>query len=351
VAFGKLKAMVDGRADRARRACARDRADGMIGAMANSKAGNAVAWILQIAAAAMFLMAGGSKLAGAQPMVEMFAAIGVGQWFRYVTGTIEVVSALLLLMPSMAAIGGALLVCVMVGAIIAHLTILHTSPPCRSCCSSSASSCSCCAAIAWPSGGVDNSPERAVAAPLPVCRAPGWRRRGHDRAQRFRPDFSRRRVLTPHGATHMLDGCMQPATRRVRITTFWRTYEHARERDSPHHVVPRRRAGRRRLLHAGPGAAAGQADGADGRQHPDLSPLLRNADAEVGSIATSFPYSRKPGRAGSGQLSATVYTDPERPATFWKDHFDRHKVEHSGVQERFGRKYVRVQHPSDCCSK
>jgi uncharacterized membrane protein YphA (DoxX/SURF4 family) len=100
----------------------------MIGAMANSKTGNAVAWILQIAAAAVFLMAGGSKLAGAQPMVEMFDAIGVGQWFRYVTGTIEVVSALLLLMPSTAAIGAALLVCVMVGAIITHLTILHTSP-------------------------------------------------------------------------------------------------------------------------------------------------------------------------------------------------------------------------------
>jgi uncharacterized membrane protein YphA (DoxX/SURF4 family) len=76
----------------------------------------------------MFLMAGGSKLAGAQPMVEMFDAIGVGQWFRYVTGTIEVVSALLLLMPSTAAIGAALLVCVMVGAIITHLTVLHTSP-------------------------------------------------------------------------------------------------------------------------------------------------------------------------------------------------------------------------------
>jgi uncharacterized membrane protein YphA (DoxX/SURF4 family) len=100
----------------------------MIGGVANSKAGNAVAWVLQIAAAAMFLMAGGSKLAGAQPMVDMFAAIGVGQWFRYVTGAIEVVSALLLLMPSTAAIGAALLVCVMVGAIITHLTILRTSP-------------------------------------------------------------------------------------------------------------------------------------------------------------------------------------------------------------------------------
>jgi uncharacterized membrane protein YphA (DoxX/SURF4 family) len=100
----------------------------MIGAMTTSKAGNAVAWVLQIAAAAMFLMAGGSKLAGAQPMVDMFDAIGLGQWFRYVTGGIEVVSALLLLMPSTAAIGAALLVCVMVGAIITHLTILHSSP-------------------------------------------------------------------------------------------------------------------------------------------------------------------------------------------------------------------------------
>ena len=35
-----------------------------------------------------------------------------------------------------------------------------------------------------------------------------------------------------------------------------------------------------------------------------------NADADVGSIATCFPYSRKAGRAGSGQLSCTSYTVP-----------------------------------------
>jgi glyoxalase family protein len=71
-----------------------------------------------------------------------------------------------------------------------------------------------------------------------------------------------------------------------------------------------------------------------------------NADAEVGSIATSFPYSRKPGRAGSGQLSATTYTIPNGTASFWTDHFDRHGCEHGGVQERFGRKFVRVRHPA-----
>ena len=96
--------------------------------MATSKATNAVAWVLQVLAAAMFLMVGGSKLMGAQPMVDMFAAIGMGQWFRYVTGGIEVVSAFLLLVPSTAPIGAALLVCTMVGAIITHLTVLHTSP-------------------------------------------------------------------------------------------------------------------------------------------------------------------------------------------------------------------------------
>jgi glyoxalase family protein len=31
---------------------------------------------------------------------------------------------------------------------------------------------------------------------------------------------------------------------------------------------------------------------------------------------------------------------------FWRNHFDRHHAEHSGIQERFGRKYIRVRHPA-----
>ena len=55
-----------------------------------------------------------------------------------------------------------------------------------------------------------------------------------------------------------------------------------------------------------------------------------NADVELGSFATSFPYSWKPGRAGSGQLSATSYTvspgatswcsatiSPVKPSRIW----------------------------------
>src|SRR5216684_2226609 len=73
---------------------------------------------------------------------------------------------------------------------------------------------------------------------------------------------------------------------------------------------------------------------------------LCNGDADVGSIATCFPYSRKPGRAGSGQLSCTSYTVPNGATAFWKEHFDRHRAEHSGVQERFGTKYLRARHPA-----
>ena len=61
---------------------------------------------------------------------------------------------------------------------------------------------------------------------------------------------------------------------------------------------------------------------------------------------TTFPYSRKQGRAGSGQLSATSYTVPQGAVSFWKEHLERHKVEHSGVQERFGAKFLRFRHPA-----
>ena len=56
------------------------------------RASLAALWVTQVALAVLFLMAGGSKLAGVPAMVSMFDAIGVGQWFRYVTGVIEVTS-------------------------------------------------------------------------------------------------------------------------------------------------------------------------------------------------------------------------------------------------------------------
>jgi putative oxidoreductase len=93
-----------------------------------SAAVTAVLWTLQILSAAMFLFAGGLKLAGAPLMVQEFGVIGLGQWFRYFTGTIEVASAVLLLIPSLAAYGAAALFVTMIGAIVTHLFIVGGSP-------------------------------------------------------------------------------------------------------------------------------------------------------------------------------------------------------------------------------
>ena len=88
-------------------------------------------WVVQIALAGMFLLAGGSKLLGAPAMVALFDTIGIGQWFRYVTGFIEVGSAIALLVPSIAVYGVLALVPTMIGAVAAELFIVGDSaiPP------------------------------------------------------------------------------------------------------------------------------------------------------------------------------------------------------------------------------
>jgi putative oxidoreductase len=97
-------------------------------AIERSRVTTGVVWALQILGAAMFAFAGFSKLSGAPDMVGAFAAIGIGQWFRYLTGTIEVVSAALLLVPALAVYGAIALAVTMVGAIVTHVAIIGGSP-------------------------------------------------------------------------------------------------------------------------------------------------------------------------------------------------------------------------------
>jgi len=93
-----------------------------------SRAGLIGLWVAQIALASFFLLAGGSKLAGVPETVTLFEAIGVGQWFRYVTGLIEVGSAIALLVPSLALFGAMALVATMLGAIATHVFVIGGSP-------------------------------------------------------------------------------------------------------------------------------------------------------------------------------------------------------------------------------
>ena len=95
---------------------------------APSKGRAIILWILSGLAALAFLGAGGSKLAGVPAMVAVFEQVGLGQWFRYVTGLLEVAGAIGLLIPRFAFYAAVLLSAVMVGAIIGHLTVIGGSP-------------------------------------------------------------------------------------------------------------------------------------------------------------------------------------------------------------------------------
>ncbi|HEV2297983.1 MAG TPA: DoxX family protein [Candidatus Acidoferrales bacterium] len=83
-------------------------------------------WILQILLALLFLLVGVAKFGPHNAIwVEIFAAIGIGQWFRVFTGVLEILCAILLTIPRTAAVAAALLSCTMVGAFFVRLFVLH----------------------------------------------------------------------------------------------------------------------------------------------------------------------------------------------------------------------------------
>jgi uncharacterized membrane protein YphA (DoxX/SURF4 family) len=87
------------------------------------KAWHLTLWVLQVLGAVSFLFAGYQKLAGDPQMVALFATIGLGQWFRYLTGTLEILGAIALLIPRLRVLGALGLVGVMVGALITNFAI------------------------------------------------------------------------------------------------------------------------------------------------------------------------------------------------------------------------------------
>ena len=93
-----------------------------------SPAQRRIVWGIRILLALAFGAAGAAKLVGVQQLVELFGAIGFGQWFRYLTGAVEVVGALLMLIPAAGLIGGLLLTATCVGAVATHLLLIGGSP-------------------------------------------------------------------------------------------------------------------------------------------------------------------------------------------------------------------------------
>jgi putative oxidoreductase len=82
-------------------------------------------WVFRVLVAAFFLFAAIQKLTGAQMEVDLFQVVGLGQWFRYLTGLLEVAGGVMLLAPTISAFGALILLLVDVGAFIAQVTVLH----------------------------------------------------------------------------------------------------------------------------------------------------------------------------------------------------------------------------------
>ena len=94
-------------------------------ALPASRSKTIVLWVLRILIAALFLFAGFMKLSGQPMMIEEFGTIGLGQWFRYFTGALELAGAVAILVPSVSVFGAIVLLAVDAGAFVAQLAILH----------------------------------------------------------------------------------------------------------------------------------------------------------------------------------------------------------------------------------
>ena len=77
-------------------------------------------WILRGAIALIFVLFGLDKFPSdpASPWVRLFQQIGLGQWFRYCTGVLEILGGLLVFIPWTTTIGLAILACTMGSAVL-----------------------------------------------------------------------------------------------------------------------------------------------------------------------------------------------------------------------------------------
>jgi putative oxidoreductase len=58
-------------------------------------------------------------------MVAEFDTIGLGQWFRYLTGLLEVIGGIGILLPSVSVFAAILLLIIDAGAFVAQVAVLH----------------------------------------------------------------------------------------------------------------------------------------------------------------------------------------------------------------------------------
>ena len=85
---------------------------------------NTVSWMLQVVVAVILLQTLFFKFTAAAESVYIFSTLGAEPWGRIGSGVVELIAAILLLVPSTITVGAALALAVIVGALASHLTIL-----------------------------------------------------------------------------------------------------------------------------------------------------------------------------------------------------------------------------------
>ena len=88
------------------------------------KAQSVVSWGLQLLVAGILLQTLFFKFTGAEESMYIFRTVGAEPWGRIGSGVMELVAAILLLIPALAPYGAILTMGLMSGAILSHLTIL-----------------------------------------------------------------------------------------------------------------------------------------------------------------------------------------------------------------------------------
>ena len=89
--------------------------------MNKAKIGAIAVWIVTVLLAVAFVLAGTTKILRQPAWIDQFAGWGYGPWFLVLIGALEIVGALLLLIPRLAFFGAVLLGVIMLGAGYTHL--------------------------------------------------------------------------------------------------------------------------------------------------------------------------------------------------------------------------------------
>lgn len=93
-----------------------------------SKWSTIAVWTLRVVLGLVFLSVGTTKLTGTGNTVDYFAAIGWGQWFRYLTGLLDIAGVALLFLPKSIFYGAIVLACSVGLGTLISLTVLRGNP-------------------------------------------------------------------------------------------------------------------------------------------------------------------------------------------------------------------------------